>query len=985
MKRKLILAAVLLVVAALAFTACNMQLPGSNGDKKNVRELTLMVTAENISQLEEYPNLKRVDLSGSTCYEAIATYMSAHPDVDVTFTVDVGGTSLSNKTVALNLAEGSYNFETLTQNIRYITAARTLHLPKTTLGKDQLEQLQNACPKVVLSYTIEFYGGELDSTATKLILSDLTVDSIDAVAEKLSMLPNLTTVELEGSDLPLSSAKKLKDAAPQAAFNFSFQFFGKTISTTAERVELVNVMIGDEYEQDIRDALTVLTDCSYFLLDNCGLSNEVLAKIRDDFPETEVVWRVFQTNKNRSWLTDTEVLRAVYGVDDTNSGVFKYCTKVKYLDFGHNETMHDLSFLSYMPDLEIAILSGSEISDLTPLSGLKKLEFLELGWCGWLKDISPLATCEGLKYLNLSHTKVANVTSLEGLNLEMLHYVNSGNRASMTEANWKTIKAMFPNCWITYEPLKDNNANPYGKGWRYNEDNTYTAAYKKVRDVFNYDAVDDAINNGSSSNNTTTTTPNNPPVLTGDDAVKKVTMVVTAETISDLEKYKNLQEADLSGSTCYDAIILYMNAHPTVKVTFTIPLGGGTTVKNSVTYVTLTEGKYDYDTAKANLKYITGLQYVNLPSTTLSADKITALKAAYTKITINYTMQTQGTEIGTDITSVDLSNITSGEVDAVIQQLGGFPNIVWAELTAADGSNKLAIADVKKLQTACPNVMFHYSFTLYGKTVSTTDEKIEFVKVSIGNAGEATIREALDILKGCRYFLLDNCGLSNEVLAGIRDDYTSTKVVWRVFQTNKSRSWLTDTEVLRAVYGVNDNNSGVFKYCTEVKYMDFGHNTEMVDISFLAYMPNLEIAILSGSPIKDLSPLANCKKLEFLEIAWCGHVTDITPLAQCDSLRNLNLGHTNVKDLSPLYGLNMEMLSYVNSGNRVKFTEAHWQEIQANMPNCWITYNPLFDNNATPYGTGWRYKSTGGYTAIYRKVRDVFGYDEIDKVLQGNK
>ncbi len=981
MKRKLILAAVLLVAAVLVFTACDMQLPGADNDKKNVRELTLVVTEEDISQLEEYPNLKRVDLSGSTCYEAIAAYMKAHPDVDVTFTVDVGGTSLSNKTAALTLAQGGYDFDTLVSNIPYLTGARTLHLPKTALSKAQLTQLQSACPKLALSYTIEFDGRELDSSATKLILSDLTVDKVDACADKLSMLPNLTTVELEGGNLPLASAKKLKDAAPQAAFNFSFQFFGKTISTTDTRVELVNVMIGDEYEQDIRDALTILTDCSYFLLDNCGLSNEVLAKIRDDFPETEVVWRIFQTNKNRSWLTDTEVLRAVYGVDDTNSDVFKYCTKVKYLDFGHNETMHDLSFLSYMPDLEIAILSGSEISDLTPLSGLTKLRFLELGWCGWLKDISPLATCESLKYLNLSHTKVNNVTSLNGLKLELLHYVNSGNRANMTAANWASIKTMFPGCWITYEPLKDNNANPYGKGWRYNEDNSYTDIYKEVRQVFDYDAIDNVINGGSTS----TTTPNTPPVLTGDDAVKKITKVVTAETISELEKYKNLQEADLSGSTCYDAIILYMNAHPTVKVTFTIPMGGTTTVKNTVTNVTLNEGSYDYDTAKANLKYITGLKYVNLPSTTLSSDKITALKSAYSKITVNYTIATQGSELNSTVTSVDLSNITPDQVDAVSQQIASFPNIVWVELTAADGSNKLAIADVKKLQTANPNVVFHYSFKLYGKTVSTTDEKIEFVKVSIGNSGESTIREALDILKGCRYFLLDNCGLSNEVLAGIRDDYTRTKLVWRVFQTNKSRSWLTDTEVLRAVYGVNDNNSGVFKYCTDVKYLDFGHNTEMVDISFLGYMPNLEIAILSGAPIKDLSPLANCKKLVFLEIAWCGHVSDISALAQCDSLRNVNLAHTRVKDLSPLYGLNMEMLSFVNSGNRAGFTEAHWQEIQAKLPGCWITFNPLFDNNANPYGTGWRYKTSGGYTEIYRKVRDVFDYDAIDKVLQGNK
>jgi hypothetical protein len=235
----------------------------------------------------------------------------------------------------------------------------------------------------------------------------------------------------------------------------------------------------------------------------------------------------------------------------------------------------------------------------------------------------------------------------------------------------------------------------------------------------------------------------------------------------------------------------------------------------------------------------------------------------------------------------------------------------------------------------------------------------------------------LDILTACTYFKLDSCGMSNEVVAGIRDDYPNTEVVWRIVQPNKNwRSWLTDTDTLRAVYGIDDTNSGQFKYLTKVKYMDLGHNTSMVDLSFCAYMPKLEIAILSGSPIKNVTPLANCKKLEFLEIAWCGHLKDISPLAGCDSLKYLNISHTAVKDVSALSGLKLELLSYVNSG-RMGLTADYWVEVQKMFPSCLITFNPLNDSNATPYGVGWRYKESGGYTPIYRKVRDVFGYDNM--------
>ena len=337
---------------------------------------------------------------------------------------------------------------------------------------------------------------------------------------------------------------------------------------------------------------------------------------------------------------------------------------------------------------------------------------------------------------------------------------------------------------------------------------------------------------------------------------------------------------------------------------------------------------------------------------------------------------------GGTYTRVDLSNTSGAQAEALAEQLAQLPNVYRVELTKADGTSNYSVADVKHLVAAAPKAVFNYSFTLFGKTIHAAADKVEFVNVSIGDAGAAQIRDALDILTHCTYFKLDSCGISNEVMASIRDDYPATKVVWRIFIGHKS--WLTDTDTLRALYLITNSNCGPLKYLTDVKYMDLGHNESMGDLSFIAYMPNLEIAILSGSPITDLTPLANCKKLVFLELAWCGHLKDISPLAQCDSLIYLNVGHTQVRDFSALYGMDLQMLSYVNSGNRVGFTAADWAELQTKFPNCWITYDPLYDNNATPYGVGWRYKENwGGYTEIYRKVRDVFDYDYIDSLIQG--
>ena len=981
MKKNRFIAALLACALLLGLAGCGTSRDDGPEatDPESVTELAMVVDENTISKLDSYPNLKKVDLTGSICYAAMEAYAAAHPEVEVTYTVSVGSSSIPVSNTEMTLNDGTYEFDKLLENLQYLPNLKTLTLKATRLNIVQMDALQLAYPDVDISCTIRLNGVELGPETVTLDLSAMTPEQVDIYAQRLAMLPNLNRVELMTSEgkcnLSTADIQKLQDALPDVVFNYIYEFelFGQTLSTADERVEYVKVNIGDEGEPQIREALDKLVNCKYFLLDDCGLSNETMARIRDDYPHIKIVWRVFQHNKNRSWLTDTEVVRAVYGIEDSNSDFLKYCTDAKYIDLGHNTNMIDISFCAYMPNLEIAILSGSPIKDLSPLSNCKKLEFLEIAWCGHITDVSPLAACDSLKYLNIGHTGIKNVETLTGLNLEMLSFVNSGNKVGMTEAKWKDIQAKMPDCWITYSPLKDSNANPYGVGWRYSKSplvaSNFTDCYKRVREVFDYDQVDQNIANGGNSKPTTPT---------GDAAVKTVKKVVTAETISELEKYVNLQEADLTGSTCYEAIAQYMAKHPNVKVTYTVNLGGTTTaVKNSTTELTLAHGSYDYDTLKQNIKYLPSLKNLTFPSTSLSADQIGGLKTAVPAVSVKYTMATQGSKISADISAVDLSAMTSGQLDDTISQLKAYPNVVWVELMKSSGGSNLSIADVKKLQESCPNVIFHYSFTLFGKTVSTTDAKIEFVNKSIGNSGEGKIREALDILTGCTYFKLDTCGLSNEVLAKIRDDYPRTKVVWRIVQPNKTwRSWLTDTDTLRAVYGIDDSNSGQFKYLTEVKYMDLGHNTSMVDLSFCAYMPNLEIAILSGSPIKDLTPLSNCKKLEFLEIAWCGHVKDVSPLAGCDSLKYLNIGHTAVKDVSSLKGLKLELLSYVNSG-RMGLTADFWAEVQQMFPACLITYNPLKDSNATPYGVGWRYKAEGGYTPIYRKCRDVFGYDNM--------
>ena len=287
------------------------------------------------------------------------------------------------------------------------------------------------------------------------------------------LLPNQFAVVAAQKGNPLN------EAAPEVVFHYTFQLFGKTISTTDETVTFTNDRnIQDAQEKEIRLALDIMENCSKFTLDNCRVSNEVCAQIREDYrAKTKFVWRVF-FGDGGSCLTDREMIRAVYGVTDKNSVALKYCEDAKYMDLGHNEAMFNVDFVAYMPKLEAIIVSGAPIKTLEPFAKCESLQFLEMAYCGYINDLSPLKSCTNLKMLNLSYTPVTDLSPIDERAMEMMRCTHS----SVSEEEFNRFKEAHPECWST-----NTGSDPYDVGWRRDTEGKSTAYYEKLRQVFDYD------------------------------------------------------------------------------------------------------------------------------------------------------------------------------------------------------------------------------------------------------------------------------------------------------------------------------------------------------------------------------------------------------------------------------------------------------------------------------------------------------------------
>lgn len=452
-----------------------------------VESLTVVMNAGDLYTLGHYPNLKSVDLSGSVCYGAILDYMEKHPELDVTFTVDLGGTAVSNKQTSVSLEPGAYTYDALLENLQYLPQLTAISLPQVSLNTEQMTALQAAYPDLPIGYTMELFGTSIGADTTELDLSSMSSAQVDEACQKLGVMANLTRVRLSGS-LSKEDVDKLQTAAPHIVFDYSFSLFGQTLSTADEEVVYKNQNIGNEGEPQIREALKILDNCSRFVLDNCKLDYEVLAKLREDFRDgPKVVWRVyFGVDGRYNTLTDDDVIRCVENVTDSTCGPMKYLEDVVHMDLGHNDTLTDLSFVSYMTKLETAIVSGCAVTDISGFENCKNLKWLEMAYCGKLKDISPLAGCESLAYLNLSYTGVSDYAPLDALPLE--RFVCLSPKASTKEQNTFTTIHPKGECLTVFY----GSSNPYGYGWRYNDNGKTMFWYYKdiIREVFNYDNAD---------------------------------------------------------------------------------------------------------------------------------------------------------------------------------------------------------------------------------------------------------------------------------------------------------------------------------------------------------------------------------------------------------------------------------------------------------------------------------------------------------------
>ena len=340
-----------------------------------------------------------------------------------------------------------------------------------------------------------------------------------------------------------------------------------------------------------------------------------------------------------------------------------------------------------------------------------------------------------------------------------------------------------------------------------------------------------------------------------------------------------------------------------------------------------------------------------------------------------------GQRVDAETEALDLRGITPQDVDAVLEVLPEMTALKTAEL-GAETDCAISWGDIARLVRSRPDVDFNYSFSFYGKPFTLLDRKVDINHIDVGDEG-ALARQIIPCMKNLRFLDMDSCGVSNESMAALRDEFPNVKVVWRIWFGDFYSVRTNTPKILASKPSVGgmlrDSDVEVLKYCTDVLYLDLGHNEVITDISFVAYMPKLRVAILAMNSIKDLTPLAGCTKLEYLEIQTNPNITDLSPLAACTQLEHLNVANCRgFDDISATYGL--DKLKRFWLGCSAPVPEEQKEEFARLHPDCEFNTTVWSD----PTSEGWRidhvdpWTNQVYYNERYELLLAQFGYLEND-------
>ena len=431
----------------------------------DAKEITLTeLSEEDILTLACFPKLTAVHAEGCTDYENLMRLRQSLPNVELTYTVTLGGTDYDQDAQLVELSD--FTGEDVTK-LSYLPNLATVIVSGGT--SEGLSQTQSYCQQAGIAFLVRLGNELVETSATNLTVEDVT----DAQLGLLGCLPGLRQLHLVNPQAEPETVFSLETSYPSIQTSWEIRIGDASFQSTDPEIDLSQTVVTDL--ADVERKMEYLPNAETLIFGLCGIDNpdwgnskaknlavceienEALSEYRDRVRDKyKVVWTV-RLGPSIALRTDKDnFMPNHFGVGqffDDYTVNLKYCEDMVCLDLGHM-TMHTIDFVTYMPKLKYLILAWTEVQYIEPIRTCKNLVWLELD-NSCIRDYSPLVDCTALEDLNIGKT-FCDITPILQMTWLKNLYMIFGNAGDA----WKASQAL-PNTHV----VASGDAT-VGGGWR---------------------------------------------------------------------------------------------------------------------------------------------------------------------------------------------------------------------------------------------------------------------------------------------------------------------------------------------------------------------------------------------------------------------------------------------------------------------------------------------------------------------------------------
>ena len=386
--------------------------------------------------LKEFTGLKKLDVRGTgisiPVYETLKTMF---PQAEILWDIPFQGTYYPMDTDALDVT--ALTDEDLA-DLGYFTELKTVsgvNCPDYAV----LHTLRTTRTDLEVIYTVPAAGTRYDYDVKELELPGMEAAAL------MEVLPYFTELEAVTLTLPLAPAEEvlaLREAFPEVAFSWQLELAGMIVDECTETLDLTGIPMTVE-EMDA--VLPYLVSLTYVDMTDCGIENEEMDALNRRYENVKIVWTVTLPRGFRIRTDATHFMPVNYNYypRDNDLDNLRYCTDMIAIDVGHRR-ITNIDFVAYMPHLQFLLMCETAVRDLTPLTGLTELIYLEL-FMNSFEDLSPLVTLTALQDLNLHYVTgdpeiIAQMTWLKNL------WWNHLSEKKLTAEQQQMLRDAIPEC-----------------------------------------------------------------------------------------------------------------------------------------------------------------------------------------------------------------------------------------------------------------------------------------------------------------------------------------------------------------------------------------------------------------------------------------------------------------------------------------------------------------------------------------------------------